>query len=72
MSNGQRGPLWWPVRVRCGRSTNQVVGERAHVRNSSHRRYHVTAELTPPTVVAAWLRAAVEAPDSAARMVSWV
>ena len=35
-------------------------------------RYHVTAELTPPTVVAAWLRAAVEAPDSAARMVSWV
>ena len=32
----------------------------------------VTAELTPPTVVAAWLRAAVEAPDSAVRMVSWV
>ena len=26
MSNGQRGPLWWPVRVRCGRSTNQVKG----------------------------------------------
>ena len=25
MSNGQRGPLWWPVRVRCGRSTNQVA-----------------------------------------------
>ena len=32
----------------------------------------VTAELKAPTVVAAWLRAAVEAPEGAARLVSWV
>ena len=32
----------------------------------------VTAELTSPTVVAAWLRAAVEAPVGAAWLVSWV
>ena len=32
----------------------------------------VTAELTSPTVVAAWLRAAVEAPEGAAWLVSWV
>ena len=32
----------------------------------------VTAELTSPSVVAAWLRAAVEAPEGAAWLVSWV
>ena len=33
---------------------------------------YVTAELTSPSVVAAWLRAAVEAPEGAAWLVSWV
>ena len=33
---------------------------------------YVMAELTSPTVVAAWLRAAVEAPEGAAWLVSWV
>ena len=26
VANGQRGPLWWPLRVSCGSSTNQVYG----------------------------------------------
>ena len=35
-------------------------------------RYHVTAELASPSAVAAWLRAALEAPEGAAWLVSWV
>ena len=39
---------------------------------TSQRLVNVTAELTSPSVLAAWLRAAVEAPEGAAWLVSWV
>ena len=54
----------------CGRG----VGRRLRLGGITLILYfgRVTAELTSPTVVAAWLRAAVEAPEGAAWLVSWV
>ena len=48
VANGQRGPAWWPLRVRCGSSTNQV----ADCPTLDLRRPQAS---TPPTFTAYWL-----------------